>query len=282
MSKSAKIILFSALGVLVVVAIAVTTVVLVINQNHKNDIAAADKAAADYVEEIAAFRTEQAEILADESSDVAAALDAIEAAADEVPTIGDAPEYGRENSDDYVEAAKAEQAVVDDLDALAELAQASLDTTEFVDAATVALNRNTPQDLLGPGPFSSGQPVRDSTIPAMQAVKDTFEAVEVPAGFEETAELTSAALQHVLDNLNQMAASLDGGQSYFFEFSAQYSSAESALAEATDATEDALADGIEAFGADEEIEAPGTSSDDEESDGGSSDDEAREEDGDAA
>ncbi|WP_229051256.1 hypothetical protein [Aeromicrobium sp. Leaf350] len=278
MSKRAKILLFSALGLLVVVAVAVTTVVLVIHQNHKNDVAAADRAAADYLDEVAAFREEQAEILADEAgSDLASALDAIDAAVEEIPAIGDAPEYGRENSDDYVEAAKAEQDLEKDLDALATLAEDTLDTTEFVDATVVALDRTTPGTLLGTGPFSSGQPVRDATIPGMQAVKDTFESVEVPAGFEEAAELTSAALQHVLDNLNQMAASLDGGQSYYFEFSEQYNTADLAVVDAVGAAEDTMADAIEAFGTGDDVEAPSSDDSDEEPGDEPSEDSARDE-----
>ena len=256
MSKRAKIILFSVLGVLVVAAIAVTTVVLVIHQNHKNDVAAADRAADDYLDEVATFREDQASSIDEELSDYESALDAIAEAKDAVPSIGDAPDYGRENSDDYAAAAKVEQEIADDLDVLEALAQDGVEAAEFQDAAAVALDRSTPATLLGTGPFSSGQPVRDSTIPGMQSVKDTFEAIEVPEGYEEAAELTSAALQHMLDNLNQMAASLDGGQSYYFEFTEQYTAAEVAVDEAESAQSDALATAVEAFGADEDLEAP--------------------------
>lgn len=272
MSKRAKIILFSVLGVLVVAAIAVTTVVLVIHQNHKNDVAAADRAADDYLDEVASFREDQAASIEDDLIDYESALDAIAEAKGEVPSIGDAPEYGRENSDDYADAAKVEQDISDDLDVLESLAQDGVDATEFQDAAAVALDRSTPGTLLGAGPFSNGQPVRDSTIPGMQAVKDTFEAVEVPEGYEEAAELTSAALQHVLDNLNQMAASLDAGQSYYFEFTEQYSAAETAVDDAESSQLDALVDAVEAFGADEDLEAP-------KSDEGTKDDEGENEDG---
>lgn len=263
MSKRAKIILFSVLGVLVVAAVAVTTVVLVIHQNHKNDVAAADRVAADYLDEVATFREEQAASIDDELSDYESALDAIAEAQDAVPSIGDAPEYGRENSDDYAAAAKIEQDITDDLDVLQALAQEGLDAVEFQDAVAVALDRGKPAELLGPGPFASGQPVRDSTIPAMQGIKDTFEAVEVPEGYEEAAELTSAALQHVLDNLNQMAASLDGGQSYFFEFADQYGAAELAVDDMEVTRSSALADAVDAFGADEDLDAPSGGDDEE-------------------
>lgn len=273
MSKRAKIILFSVLGVLVVAAIAVTTVVLVIHQNHKNDVAAADRAAEDYLAEVATFREDQATAIDDELSDYDSALDAIAEAKDAVPSIGDAPEYGRENSDDYAAAAKVEQEISDDLDVLESLAQDGLDATEFKDAAATALDRGKPAELLGPGPFSNGQPVRDSTIPAMQAIKDTFDAVEVPEGYEEAAELTSAALQHVLDNLNQMAASLDGGESYYFEFTEQYSAAEVAVDEAESSQVDALSSAVEAFGADEDLDDPSSKDDrkDDEGDEGETD-----------
>ena len=261
MSKRAKIILFSVLGVLVVAAIAVTTVVLVIHQNHKNDVAAADRAADDYLAEVATFREDQASSIDEELSDYDSALDAIAEAKDAVPSIGDAPEYGRENSDDYAAAAKVEQEISDDLEVLESLAQDGLDATAFQDAAVVALDRGKPAELLGPGPFSSGQPVRDATIPAMQAIKDTFDAVDVPEGYEEAAELTSAALQHVLDNLTQMAASLDGGESYYFEFTEQYSAAEVAVDEAESSQADALSSAVEAFGADEDLDDPGSDDD---------------------
>ncbi|MDF1705491.1 MAG: hypothetical protein P1U38_12015 [Aeromicrobium sp.] len=253
MSKRATIILLSVLGVLVVAAIAVTTVVLVIHQNHKNDVAAADRVAADYLQEVATFREDQATSIGEELSDYESALEAIGEAKDAVPSIGDAPEYGRENSGDYAAAAKVEADIAGDLDALESLAQEGMDAVEFQDAVEVALDRGTPSELLGTGPFSSGQPVRDGTIPAMQGVKDTFEAVEVPEGYEETAELTSAALQHVLDNLNQMAASLDGGESYYFEFAEQYNAAETALDEVESAQSDALVAAVEAFGAGDDL-----------------------------
>lgn len=271
MSTRAKIILFSVLGVLVVTAVAVTTVVLVIHQNHKNDVAAADRAAADYLDEVATFREEQAGSIDDDLSDYESALDAIAEAQEAVPSIGDAPEYGRENSDDYAAAAKVEQEITDDLAALETLAQDGVDALEFQDAAVVALDRGKPAELLGPGPFASGQPVRDATIPAMQAIKDTFEAVEVPEGYEDAAELTSAAVQHVLDNLNQMAASLDGGQSYFFEFAEQYTAAETAVDDAESSQADALATAVEAFGADEDLDAPESEDEGDEDEGGDTD-----------
>ncbi|MEG9226259.1 hypothetical protein [Aeromicrobium sp. Sec7.5] len=267
MSTRAKIILFSVLGVVVLAGIAVTTAVLVIHQNHQNDIAAADRAADDYLAEVATFREDQASVIDDELSDDESVLDAIAEAKDAVPSIGDAPEYGRENSGDYAAAAKVEQEISDDLDVLESLAEDRLAATEFQDAVAVALDRGTPGELLGPGPFSSGQPVRDSSIPGMQAVKDTFEAVEVPEGYEEAAELTSAALQFVLDNLNQTAASLDGGQSYSFEFTEQYGAAELALNEAESSQEDALSSAVESFGADEDLEESSSDDDSEDEDG---------------
>ncbi len=265
MSTRAKIILFSVLGVLVVAAVAVTTVVLVIHQNHKNDVAAADRVAADYLDELATFRRDQGDAIVEVAGDdYVESLDAIAEAMETVPSIGDAPEYGRENSDDYQEAAKAKDEVTDDLAALEVMVQDASDSEEFIDAVAVALDRGKPAELLGPGPFASGQPVRDATIPAMQAIKDTFEAVEVPDGYEEAAELTSAAVQHVLDNLNQMAASLDGGQSYFFEFTEQYSAAEGAVTDAQVGQLDDLIDAAEAFGAGEDLDAPSGGGDEDE------------------
>jgi hypothetical protein len=264
MSKRAKIILFSALGVFVVAAIAVTTVVLVIHQNHKNDVAEADRVAAAYVDDVASYREEQAEVILDSAEndgDPEATLEVIAEAADEAPTLGDAPEYGRENSDDYADASAVGDRLQADLETLTAAVESVTTVGDFLDAASTALDRNAPIDLLGAGPFPDGSHVRNVVIPGVQGTKDAFEAVDVPVGFEEAAELTSAALQHVIDNLNQMAVSLDGGQSFSFQFADQYAAAETAVDDAVGSAEDQIKALIEAFGAGDELDAPDDSGD---------------------
>ncbi|MFT4188434.1 MAG: hypothetical protein QM621_07605 [Aeromicrobium sp.] len=264
MSTRAKVVIFSCVfGLLVVAGIAATVVFLVIQQNRKEDVAEADRVAAEYLEAVADFREEQAERIGRKTDDPEAALEMVEDAQKEIPELGAAPEYGRENSDDYAEAGRAEERAADDLDALSGVVGEALGTGDFVAAATAALDGEAPQGLLGTGPFADGQPVRDTAIPGMQAIKDDFEAVEVPDGFEDAAEATSAALQHVIDGLGAMAASLDGGQSYSFEYDAEYNEALEAVFAAVDDTESTLDDAVEAFGAGEEVEDPSDDSQDE-------------------
>ncbi|MFT4298051.1 MAG: hypothetical protein QM597_00190 [Aeromicrobium sp.] len=277
MSKRAKIVLFTLIGLVVVALIAGGATYFVIEQNHKKDIEKADTTAAAYLDDLADFRKDTAEDLLEEvEDDTEKALDLIDEARDDIPSLGDAPAYGREHSEDYAKAQAAEKQVGDDLDTLQDLVEESSGSGPFLVAAMAALDRDKPSELLGAGPFSNGQPIRDSTIPGMQAVKDEFEAVEVPEGFEEAAQLTSDALQYVIDQLGTMATSLDGGQSYSFEYTEQYDAAINAVDDAVSESQDRLAEYIDAFGDGKDLSSA-DSKDSKDDDSSKDDDEATEE-----
>lgn len=246
MSTRAKVILISAISLVVIATIAAVATFLIIQKQHDDDVKEADAAAAAYVDEVAEFRELAADELGESGSDSPTqTVEAAEGLEDELPTLDDAPEYGRENSKEYAAAQQTQTRLDKDLTAVVRAAQHAVDAAAFVSAGRTALDADVPIDLIGPGPFENGDPIRETTIPGMQAVKDDFLAVEVPEGLEDAQGAVVAALDHVINELNTMAASLDQVVSYNFPFGEQYGDGLDALQAAEDDAREPLDDSID-------------------------------------
>lgn len=248
MSTRAKVILISAISLVLVATIAVVATFLIIKKQQDDAMKEADAAAAAYAADVAEFRELAGDELTETGSDSPTqTLEAARDLEDELPTLGDAPDYGRENSADYAAAEKTRTQLKKDLVTLINTLERTVDVAAFVSAGRTALDLQAPPDLLGPGPFANGQPVRDTAIPGIQALKDDFLAVEAPKGLEDAESAVTAALDHVLTELDAMAASLDNGVSYSFLFGEQYNDALDLLQDAEDDARAPLDEAIDAL-----------------------------------
>ena len=199
-----------------------------------DDVATADAAAQEYDAALDDYRAALVGDLADvDAGDPDAVAEVVAGRAQERPSLAGVPARGEDESSRY-QAARSEAADLATASArLSEVVEQNLGATAFVAAATRALELD-PASLTAGGAVADGSPLRRDVIPPMRAALAEFEAVRSPARAAEARSAVSAALQHVIDEAERLAAMLDAGQGGSFTFAEEYTRAQRAVQELDD------------------------------------------------
>ena len=211
--------------VTVVLAAVVGALIVVQDQRQTEQVAAADRAAEDFLSDVGMFRGDVARELGKaEASDPATLRAALVEAVAEPPRLDDVPDVGVEQSEKYASARETERTFLEPYERLTrELRRAEIALT-FVEAARSALGLRA-TDYVGFGPLGDSAAVRSRLVPAFVQARDTFAAVRVPRGQSELAGTVRAALQHVIDQATTLAASIDANRSFSFSYAEEFSAA---------------------------------------------------------
>lgn len=217
--------MFVPVVVTVVLAAVVGALVVVQDQRQGQQVAAADRAAEDFVSDVGTFRGDVARELGKvEATDPATLRAALTGAVAEPPRLAGAPDLGVEQSEKYARARETERTFLEPYERLSrELRRAEVALT-FVEAARDAL-RLRATDYVGFGPLGDSAAVRSRLVPAFVQARDSFSAVRVPKGQTALAGTVRAALQHVIDEATTLAASIDANRSFSFSYAEEFSAA---------------------------------------------------------
>lgn len=188
------------------------------NQREADRIEAADDIGSNYLNDVATFRIGVVKALgAAKQDDPADLRRALTAAIAEPPVLPEVKGKAQTSSSTYAEA----QRVADDLLAPYKKLSKALKKAEkdkvFVKAARKALKLR-PTDYVDGVLLESSDQVRGRLIPAFVNARDVFSQVPVPEGATEAANLTTAALQEVIDKATTLADRIDDNRSYTFTY----------------------------------------------------------------
>lgn len=195
-------------------------------RDRADQVAEADRMAAEYQAAVATFRKELrgGVLAAIDDEDPAAAVKLVTAAIDDPPRLAVARDHGRQASVAYRDAVAMTETLLEPYETLRQVLEKATAAQRFVKAADEALALRI-TDLIGTGPLTSGEPVRTRVIPAFENALRTFEAAPVPDGQTELAATVSGTLRYVIDQSRTLVARASAGQSYSFEYTDQLNEA---------------------------------------------------------
>lgn len=197
--------------------------------NRQAEVREADEAAATHVAALADFRSATAAALEDvDLGDPERVGEVVQQQAEGLPELADVSEHGAATSTAYQDARQLGARTREDVAALLEVTEAGAESRRFVLAANRALDVD-PRDLLTATTVPDGSPVRAQLLPQMRATLEELRAVEVPEGADEAATSAQGALEYVIREAETLAAELDAGRGYRFEFGEQYFTARQAV-----------------------------------------------------
>lgn len=213
------------------VGLALAAVVVVDAREKQADVHRADAVAAQFEEQVNAFRGRlDRDLRAIDATDPRLVARVLARHRDDVPVLGGAPERGVAGSAAYGAARSEQSTLVESLDHLDDVVGKVRAGVAYVTAARRALGVD-PTTFSPASVVRSGAPLRSQLLPPMRSTAAQFEAVDPPRGAGEVRRLVSAALRHVISEAEQLATQLDAGQSGSFTYSQQYAVARRATDE---------------------------------------------------
>lgn len=198
-------------------------------RSQRAEVERADAVAERYQDRLGAYRRAVAQDLEEAGdTDPLTVSDVLDEHRDEIPELDAVPERAALASSGYETARRTEAAVAESRRVLTDVIEATAQAPEFVAAAEQALALQ-PNELAPQGAVPDGGPLRASLLPPLRAALATFEQAPVPEGAEPAATAVRAALKHVIDEAERLAAELDAGRSGSFGWQSEYQAAADAV-----------------------------------------------------
>ncbi|WP_374999685.1 hypothetical protein [Aeromicrobium sp. CTD01-1L150] len=213
-----------------VIGLVIGTLMLVDAANRREQVRVADAAAAEYTEALQAFRKEVAAgVETADFEDAVAVGDFVAQAAQDLPELAAVDGHGARASDAYRFAESVRAQMRESLDDLQEKVEGARRAQSFVAAAEQALAVD-PRSFLSSTTLSDGGPVRAQVLPPLRNALAGVEDLDVPEGADEAHQEVADAIRFVIGEAETLAAELDAGRGYQFEFGIRYGEARSELA----------------------------------------------------
>lgn len=217
MSRGRIITLIAVPTIVLVTAVAVVVLLMMQASDRREQVVAADKTAAEYIQAVDVFKQEaEAAAYSADFSDPEAVGTAVSDAAETLPELGDATEHGVENSTAYRDAEQLQETTSQSLETFQEAVEESVQLQEFVAEAERIMEAD-PTDHLSATTFANGKPVRDRMLPPMEKALAQAEALKAPES-AETAERARKqiveAARRMVRGVKKLASELDAGRSY--------------------------------------------------------------------
>lgn len=229
----------------ILVGLVLGAVFIVDARSQQQEVERAEAAATRYQDRLAAYRSAVVSDLdAVDATDPMTVSEVLDRHAEELPELQPVPERAAAASVEYETARRTQASVSDGLETVQRVIETSAPSTEFVAAARRALSVE-PTSLAPSGAVASGDPLRNALLPPMRTALASFESVPVPQGAETASEAVSAALQHVIDEGEQLAAMLDAGRSGSFTWQAEYQAAAEAVQQYEDGVQADLREALD-------------------------------------
>lgn len=245
-----------ALAPTLLLGLVVAVLVVVDARTAAAEVREADAAATAFDAEAAAYREGLVAGLADvDAEDPADVAEVVTARATTPPRPADVPARGRDGSATYRAAEKESVALAEAVERLRGVVRSAVEARTFVLAADEALDVQ-PQDLVPSGAVASGAPVRQQLIPPLREALETFGEVPAPRAAADAREAVQSALTYVIDQAEQLAASLDAGRGGSFGYARQYADAREAVRQYADGVRADLAEAIDGVVGTDDPEEP--------------------------
>lgn len=195
----------------------------------QQDVAAADAAAADYQAALADYREAvTGDLEGRDGTEPGRIAEALAEHRDLVPELASTSQRGEEGSSRYQLARRQVAELAEARERLDDVVTEATTALAFVDAASTALEVD-PQALAPGGTVTDGGSLRVRLLPPMRTALATFEAAKAPKDATTVRAAVRAALQHVIDEGEKLAADLDAGRSGSFRYGTEYSTAREAV-----------------------------------------------------
>lgn len=233
--------------VTVLVAAVVGGLVVVEDQRRAEQVTRADDAAEAFLSDLGQFRGDVARRLTSTRTESPAELRRVlrDAIADP-PALADAPADGAEQSSAYAAASRTAETFMQPYRRLdRELRRADV-AVRFVEIARDALSLRA-SDYVGVGILDDSTAVRSRLIPAFVEARDELAAVRVPAGQDELAATVRGAVQYVIDEATNLAASIEAGRGYSFSYAERFDAATTAVEEFATSVEGDVTEAVNAL-----------------------------------
>lgn len=237
------------LPVLTTVAVVSVVGVLVIaaQQRQADTVRAADQVAETYQAAVGEFRQRISDEVAanrEVPPEQLAAL--VTAAIATPPTLGPTSREGELRSGAYRDAQATAVTLLDPYRELLEVLTELAVGRPFIDAAERALALNV-AELAGSTSLTSEAPVERRVIPAFEQARDELDALTVPPGQEDLAQVVKSSVQYVLDQASLLVSFAKLGQNYSFSYDARFTLAREAVKAYSLDLDEKLANAIDAI-----------------------------------
>lgn len=224
----------------VVVGLVVGTLMLLDAANRREQVRVADAAAAEYTEALGNFRRKVATgVAAADFENAVMVGDAVAEAAQDLPELAEVSDRGSQGSDAYRFAESVRAQMRENLDELQQVVEGARRAQSFVEAAEQALAVD-PRSFLSTTMLPDGGPVRSQVLPPLRGTLAELQGLDVPQGAEEVHQEVADAIRFVVGEAETLAAELDAGRGYQFEYGLRYGQARSELAQYAATSEAAL------------------------------------------
>ncbi|WP_229051257.1 hypothetical protein [Aeromicrobium sp. Leaf350] len=211
------------------VLVAVGGLVIVEQQRQVRASEDADAVAAEFLDEVAAFRDELTDLITagreGPPTDLQAQVQARIEAPPSLPALGG---VGAELSEDYRDAQYLEATLLDPYVELVDVLGRIAVARTFIAAADAVLALRI-DEITGSSTIRDASVVERDVIPEYEEALSDFEAVPVPGGQEDLAATVSAAVQNVIDQCELLVAFAAVGQNYSFSYGSQIAIAAEAV-----------------------------------------------------
>lgn len=244
--RGRRLAIFLPVLVTVLVAAVVGGLVVVEDQRHAERVSRADDAAEAFQSDLGQFRGDVARRLTSVRTDSPAELRRVlRDATARPPRLDEAPADGAEESPAYAAAVRTARTFMRPYDRLdRELRRADV-AVRFVAVARKALGLRA-SDYVGFGVLDDSAAVRSRLVPAFVEARDELAAVRVPAGQDALAATVRDAVQYVIDEATNLAASIESGRGYSFSYAERFDAALTAVDEYATAVEGDVTEAVNA------------------------------------
>ena len=217
-------------SLVVVLALAAGSLLVIRAQQRSADVAKADRVARAFTKDVRGFRAEVSTALRLADRDKAAAMKAdLEQAIADPPRLGKAPAWGRSHSASYLKAVEVQKKITEPYQPLRRALDETAAGQRYIRAAVKALRLEI-DDFVGTGDvFYSGRPFRDKLVPGFAKALKKLDAVPVPRGQQRLSAVVRAALKTVMRQGEAVAGNLDSGRSGKIDAVDEYREAGKAL-----------------------------------------------------
>ncbi|MGJ9414388.1 hypothetical protein ACHAAC_16940 [Aeromicrobium sp. CF4.19] len=211
------------------IGLGVGALLLIGEMDRREQVRTADAAAAEYAQQMEVFREGLAQDVGPEAlADPVGVGDVVAEAAEDLPELEPVSEYGEASSSTYQSARDARGQTQEALEEVQQTVERGIEAERFADAAEGALAVD-PNSFVTEQTLPNGSPVRERVIPPLRSTLAEVESLETPEGAQEARRAVVDALQFVIDEATTLAAELDAGRSYQFEFGTRYGEAGAAV-----------------------------------------------------
>lgn len=222
-------VILAPVAITVLIAAVVGGFIVVQSQQQSQQLEQADAVAADFLSEVATFRSGVVTAVKKaKQSSPAAIRKALLTSIDEPPVLADAEVFGMENSATYAEAEQIEADLLAPYESLSQQLKEASAALTYIKAARDVLDLRI-ADYVSSTTLSSSVELRSSLIPAFVSAREKLSGVTVPKGQKDLDSTVTGAVQYVIDQSTVLADNIDSRRNYSFTYSAQFEEAITAV-----------------------------------------------------